>query len=224
MEKNKNYLSLKKLSLKLGADLFGAADISGIKNDFLLSADILKKIKTVVCLGLGLSRGVLDDLQDEPTRLYFHHYRTVNATLDQAALAVSHYIQKKGFLSIPIPASQIIDWQSQKAHLSHKKIGYLAGLGWIGRNNLLVNKNLGSQFRLVSILTDMPLKTGRPLQKDCGECRSCVRICPSAAIKDNPAGFDHQACLEKLKEFQKKRLVDQYICGLCVKACRGNRT
>ncbi len=221
MEKNKNYFNLKKLSLKLGVDLFGVADISGIKNDFLLSAGILKKIKTVVCLGLGLSRGVLDDLEGEPTRLYFHHYRTVNASLDQAALAVSHYIQKKGFLSIPIPASQIIDWQSQKGHLSHKKIGYLAGLGWIGRNNLLVNKNLGSQFRLVSILTDMPLKTGRPLEKDCGECRSCVTICPSAAIKDNAAEFNNQACLDKLKEFQKKRLVDQYICGLCVKACKG---
>ena len=221
MQKEKNYLSLKRFSLGLGVDLFGVADIKGIKKDFLLSEDTLARIKSAVCLGLGLSWGVLEDLREEPTRLYFHHYRVVNASLDQAALRVSHYIQKKRYLAIPIPASSIVDWQNQKAHLSHKKIGYLAGLGWIGRNNLLVNKKLGSQFRLTTILTDMPLKAGRPLKKDCGECRACVKICPSAAIKDKAAEFNHQACFEKLKEFQKKRLVDQYICGLCVKACRG---
>jgi epoxyqueuosine reductase QueG len=219
MQKDKNYLNLKKFSKDLGLDLFGVADISKIKDDFLFSETTLAKIKSAVCLGLSLSQGVLEDLREEPTRLYFHHYRVVNASLDQAALRVSHYIQKKGYLAIPIPASLIVDWQNQKAHLSHKKIGYLAGLGWIGRNNLLVNKKLGSQFRLATILTDMPLKAGRPLRKDCGECRVCVKICPSAAIKDKAAEFNHQACFEKLKEFQKKRLVDQYICGLCVKAC-----
>ncbi len=221
MQKKKNYLSLKRFSLGLGLDLFGVADIGKVKEDFLLSEDTLAKIKSAVCLGLSLSQGVLEDLKEEPTRLYFHHYRVVNASLDQTALRVTHYIQKKGYLAIPIPASLIVDWQNQKAHLSHKKIGYLAGLGWIGRNNLLVNKELGSQFRLASILTDMPLKAGRPLKKDCGECRVCVKICPSRAIKDASADFDHQACFEKLKEFQKKRLVDQYICGLCVNACRG---
>jgi epoxyqueuosine reductase len=220
MRKEKNYLSLERFSLGLGVDLFGVADIKGIKNDFLLSEDTLAKIKSAVSLGLNLSCGILEDLKEEPTRLYFHHYRVVNASLDQIALQVSRYIQKKGYLAIPIPASLIVDWQNQKAHLSHKKIGYLAGLGWIGRNNLLVNKKLGSQFRLATILTDMPLKVDRPLKKSCGECRVCVKICPSAAIKDNAAEFNHQACFEKLKEFQKKRLVDQYICGLCVKACR----
>ena len=38
--------------------------------------------------------------------------------------------------------------------------------------------------------------------------------------KENPEDFDHQACFEKLKEFQKKRLVDQYICGVCVNVCK----
>jgi epoxyqueuosine reductase QueG len=122
---------------------------------------------------------------------------------------------------MPIPASQIVDWQNQKAHLSHKDLGYLAGLGWIGRNNLLVNKHLGSQFRLASILTDMPLRIDKPTKEDCRECKLCVNMCPAGAIKKNPVDFDHIKCFEKLKEFQKQRLVDQYICGVCVNACRG---
>jgi epoxyqueuosine reductase QueG len=114
-----------------------------------------------------------------------------------------------------------VDWQKQSAHLSHKKIGYLAGIGWMGRNNLLVNERLGSQFRLVTILTNMPLRVNSPSRKDCGDCRLCVRICPARAIKDNPSDFEHLMCFEKLREFQKQKLVDQYICGVCVKVCKG---
>jgi len=221
MDKRKNYSSLKKFCQEQGIDLFGVADISRIKKDFLLSKGLLQKIDKAVCLGIRLSQGVLEEIENAPTRLYFQHYRTVNAFLDQLALKASNYIQRKGHLGLPIPASQILDWQNQKAHLSHKKLGVLAGLGWIGRNNLLVNKTLGSQFRLVSILTNMPLEADKPLRKDCGDCRICVKICPSGAIKEQASEFDHLRCFEKLKEFQKQRLVDQYICGICVKACKG---
>lgn len=222
MDKNKHYSSLKKFCQTLGIDLFGVADIRSIKQDFIISQTILRKFDRAVCVGVRLSSSVLEDIENAPTRLYFHHYRTMNALLDQIALKACNYIQKRGFAALPMPASQIIDWQNQKAHLSHKKIGVLAGLGWIGRNNLLVNGELGSQFRLVSVLTDMPLKTDKPLKKDCGTCRLCVTICPAFAIKENPADFNHIKCFEKLKEFQKKRQVDQYICGVCVKACAGN--
>jgi epoxyqueuosine reductase QueG len=223
MDKSKNYLSLKRFCQDLGVDLFGVADIDKIKKGFLLSQNLLGRFDKAISLGLRLSGSILEEIEDAPTRLYFHHYRTVNFFLDQAALKLCNYIQKKRFLAIPIPASQIIDWQEQKAHLSHKEIGYLAGLGWIGRNNLLVNKNLGCQFRLVSILTNMPLKTDKPIRKDCGDCRLCVKICPSEAIKENPREFDHMKCFEKLKEFQKQRLVDQHICGICVKVCKGEK-
>jgi len=221
MDKNKNYTSLKKFCQNLGIDLFGVADIKDIKKDFMLSKNILENLDKAVCLGVRLSASILAEIENAPTRLYFHHYRVVNSLLDQAALKLCNYIQKKGYLALPIPASQILDWQNQKAHLSHKKIGFLAGLGWIGRNNLLVNKTLGSQFRLVSILTNMPLKIDKPLRKDCADCRLCVKICPSGAIKENLLDFDHIKCFEKLKEFQKQRLVDQYICGICVNICRG---
>lgn len=221
MDKNKNYNSISKFSKDLGIDLFGVADIRKVKNFFFLSSQILEKIDKAICLGIRLSAGILEDISYAPTRLYFHHYRTVNTFLDQAAMKLANYIEKKGYLGMPIPASQIIDWQSQKAHLSHKELGSLAGFGWIGRNNLLVNKSLGSQFRLASILTDMPLKVDKPAKGSCGDCRRCIEACPSGAIKDNPSDFDHIRCFEKLKEFQKKQLVDQYICGICVKVCKG---
>ena len=216
-----NKLGLKKFCLSLEIDLFGIADIKDIKNEFLISPKVLAKMDRAVCLGLRISQAALEEIEKVPTRMYFHHYRMVNTFLDQVALRVGNYIQKKGFLSLPIPASQIIDWEKLSAHASHRKLGVLAGLGWIGRNNLLVNKELGSQFRLVTILTDMPLEADKPIKNNCGICQLCVKICPAQAIKADPVNFEHKKCFEKLREFQKQRQVDSYVCGICVNICKG---
>lgn len=218
-----NKLDLKKFCLSLEIDLFGIADIKDIKNEFLILPKVLAKMDRAVCLGLRISQAALEEIEKVPTRMYFHHYRMVNTFLDQVALRVGNYIQKKGFLSLPIPASQIIDWEKLSAHASHRKLGVLAGLGWIGRNNLLVNKELGSQFRLVTILTDMPLEADKPTKENCGRCQLCVKICPAQAIKDDSADFEHKKCFEKLREFQKQRQVDSYVCGICVNVCKGKK-
>ena len=223
MDAKHNYLYLKKTCDDLGIDVFGVADISKIKNEFILSGRLIDTFDKAIVLGTRLSRAVLEEIETQPTKLYFHHYRTLNAFLDQAALRLTNHIQDKGYAALAIPASQILDWENQKAHLSHKKIGVAAGLGWLGRNNLLVNKKFGSQMRLVSILTNMPLKTDKPVKADCKDCYSCIALCPAKAIKKTPAEFDHIRCFEKLKEFQKLRLVDQFICGICVKACKGEK-
>lgn len=221
MKKEENYLNLKKISQDLGIDIFGVADISQIKKDFLISDEILEKFDIAISLGIRLSKSILEEIGNQPTRLYFHHYRTINLFLDQVALRLANFIQNKGFEAIPIPASQIVDWEKQRAHLSHKRIGYLAGIGWIGRNNLLVNKKFGSQFRLTTVLTDIPLKIDKPTKEDCGNCSLCIEVCPVGAIKEKFEDFDFLKCFEKLKEFQRQKIVDQYICGICVKACKG---
>jgi len=221
MDKDNNYSTLKKFAQAQGINLFGVADISKIKSEFRISPKTLQSLDKAVCLGVMLSACALSEIEDSPTKLYFHHYRTVNNFLDQSALKLCNFIQKKGYSALAIPASQIVDWEKQSGHLSHKKLGVLAGLGWLGRNNLLVTKQLGSQFRLVTVLTNMPVKTDKPVKEDCGTCSLCVKICPAGAIKNNPTEFDHIRCFEKLKEFQKQRLVDQYICGVCVNVCKG---
>ncbi len=216
-----NYRKINRFCLNWGADLFGAADISSLKDGFAVSPEVVAPLNNAVCLGARTSVQVLSEIQEHPTKLYFHHYRTINMFLDQLALRLSNHIQNLGFRSLPIPASQIVDWQKQTAHLSHKHIGYLAGLGWIGRNNLLVNKKFGSHFRLVTVLTDMPLKLDKPSKEDCGNCRACMVVCPVKAIKEKREDFDHLGCFALLKDFQKQRLAEQFICGICIKACRG---
>ncbi len=211
--------SLREYAYEIGINLFGIADISEEKKRFNLDSRLLSGFNRAISLGKRLIISVLEEIEDRPTPLYFHHYRQLNFFLDRAAFIISSRIQDGGYRAVPIPASQIIDWEKQQAHLSHKRIGQLAGLGWIGRNNLLVNADFGAQFRLVTVLTDMPLSPDRPMNTECGDCRRCLACCPANAIQERQADFDHLACFEKLKEFRRLRIVSQFICGICVKAC-----
>jgi len=214
---------LKKYSRELGLSLFGIADITDLRKEFHLNPELADKFHRGVSIGKSILDPVLDDIEDRPTQLYFHHYRQLNYFLDRAALIISSFIQELGYSSLPIPASQVIDWENQRGHLSHKKVGLAAGLGWIGRNNLLINPKFGARFRLVTVLTDMPLIPDEVLENNCGSCRKCLKTCPARAIKEQKELFDHLACFEKLREFRRSGIVSQYICGVCVKACSGRK-
>ncbi|MBN2245085.1 MAG: epoxyqueuosine reductase [Candidatus Aminicenantes bacterium] len=216
-----NFVTLEKFALELGFSFFGVADITEIQQDFHIESRVASKYPRGISLGKKLLDSVLDTIKNEPNAVYFHHYRQINFFLDRGALLLSTFIQEQGFNALPIAASQVIDWEKQIGHVSHKKIAQLAGLGWIGRNNLLVTKEAGSGLRLVTILTDMPLECGAPVPFSCGECTRCISECPAQAIDADPKNFNHLACFEKLKEFRKRGLVGQYICGVCVRACPG---
>ncbi|MEO0072715.1 MAG: hypothetical protein ABIK10_04670 [candidate division WOR-3 bacterium] len=219
------FQEIKRIAYTNGAKLIGIADLKKIDiDDFLINKDVLQKFTCAISIAVPLLRGIFQEIIDHPTLLYFHHYRQINNLLDRIALEIAQYIENtdKNFLAMPIPASQIVDWQTQRGHLSHKRIAVQAGLGWLGRNNLLVTKEYGAQVRLTTILTNIefPLSVFlKSIPFSCGECEKCLKGCPASAINTNPDEFDHFKCFEKLKEFQRKGYTHQYICGICVKVC-----
>ncbi|MBU2063384.1 MAG: hypothetical protein KKF93_03225 [Candidatus Omnitrophica bacterium] len=215
-----NYEQLKSKALNEGAGLFGVADLknynTGLSDEI---AALAENLKYGVSVGVELCAAVLDTVKEKPTLIYSWHYRQINTLLDKIALNLARFIQEKNYRALPIAASQVTDWHKQTAHVSHKHIANLAGLGWLGRNNLLVTKKFGSALRLVSVLTDMPLATDSPCPDNCRNCRLCLSACPAGAIGENVKDFKHQACFEKLKEFSKIPGIKYYICGVCVRAC-----
>jgi epoxyqueuosine reductase QueG len=162
---------------------------------------------------------VLDTVKDRPTNIYKTHYRAANSLLDSIAFKLSRKINDMGYKSIPVAASFIIDWEKQTAHVSHKGLAELAGIGWRGRNNLVVNPDFGPAIRLASVLTDIPLNVDKPLDFGCGDCYVCVEGCPAGAINENLEDFDHIGCFKKLREFAHHKSFGQYICGICIKNC-----
>ncbi len=210
-----------------GIDLFGTALIDKEQRLRFHESivEIAKSLPYAVSMGMRLSYPVLQTVLTAPTWTYNYHYRQINIALDQTALFIAGEIQRAGFSALPIPASQILDWEKLRAHLSHREIAGLAGLGWMGRNNLLVTPRFGSQVRLVTILTDMelPARSGDDAGGDCGTCRACVKMCPVEAIDDDPENFNLDSCAAQLRRFSKSEKINTMICGLCIKVCRGRK-
>jgi len=219
------YEELRSIALNSGAPVFGVGRVDDLRENFeALPLDQTEGLINGISIGVRVSDPVLKGIINWPTRHYLHHYKMLNMLLDQTALKISLAIQTKGYNALPVPASQIVDWEKQTAHLSHKMIALRAGTGWIGRNNLLVHPEYGSKIRITTVLTDMPLKTDNPTDKDCGDCKKCISICPVSAIGTTYKEWDRNACLEKLKYFSKTHNIGQYICGLCIKVCQPKTT
>ena len=205
-----------------GGSLLGVADLRSFKKDeILLPLSLIDRLSYAISVGYHLSDAILEGIENQPIPLYFHHYQRVNILLDTIGLILSSKIQELGYQAMPIPASQIVDWKNQRGHLSHKHVARAAGLGWIGRNNLLVNEKFGSRVRLVTILTDFPLTIDSPSLTNCGSCRACLSVCPAGAIAERQEEFNHLSCYEQLKSFSKTLHFSHHICGVCVKACKG---
>ena len=217
-----NNSMIEALCRQWGCSLSGVADLRGFpREEIFLSSGIMDRHPYAISVGYHLSDAILDDIEDRPTPLYFQHYQRVNILLDTLGLILTNAIQGLGFQAVPIPASQLVDWVSQRGHLSHKHVAQAAGIGWIGRNNLLVNERHGARIRLLTVLTDIPLRSSSPSIQDCGSCRACIPLCPAGAIKDRREDFDHIRCYEQLKIFSKTLRFSHHICGVCVRACRG---
>ncbi len=223
MSETENTAKIKALCQQWGGSLFGVADLSSFeKDEILLPSPMIDQLSFAVSIGYHLSDAVLEGIEQQPTPLYFHHYQRTNILLDTIGLMVTSTIQGLGYQAMPIPASQLVDWKNQRAHLSHKHVARAAGLGWIGRNNLLVNEKFGSRIRLVTVLTNLPLIINPSSLTDCGSCRNCLTVCPAGAIAERQENFGHLRCYEQLRTFAKALHFSHNICGVCVKACQGH--
>jgi len=205
-------------------DAFGIARMAMYGKELVqLDESTIEKFPFAISFGLVLARSVMETVREGPNALYLHHYRQLNYRLDMIAYLLAREIEKKGSKAIPFPASQLVDWKNQKGHISHKRVAEMAGLGWIGRNNLLIHPVYGARMRFNTVITDMPLEESRLLDKDCGSCRSCMDVCPASAIKENPADFDHVGCYNMVTQLKNKRNLGHHICGICIEACTGEQ-
>lgn len=87
---------------------------------------------------------------------------------------------------------------TDSAPILERALAEQAGLGWIGKNTLLLNRKAGSFFFLGEIITNLPLPIDQPTTKNhCGSCQACIDICPTKAIIA-PYQLDARRCISYL--------------------------
>jgi epoxyqueuosine reductase len=117
------------------------------------------------------------------------------------------------------------------APLLEREIAARAGVGWIGKNTLVLHQDLGSYFFLGAVLTTLDLAGDPPVLDHCGSCTACLDACPTAAFSA-PYQMDASRCISYLtiehrgditKPFQE--LIGEWIfgCDVCQQVCPFNR-
>lgn len=183
------------------------------------------KLEYAVSYTIPLSDAVVDMISDAPTHTYFHHYRSINALIDNLSLRCGRMLAKSGYKYVPVPASQSVN--GLQGIFSHKYAASLSGLGYVGKSGLFISSENGPRVRLGTILTDYPFDTqnASPVSQ-CGDCNICVLSCPATAILGqhwSVSGtrediLDAHACSKYMKDkFQK--IGRGSVCGICMRVC-----
>ena len=113
------------------------------------------------------------------------------------------------------------------AVFSFKYAAVNAGLGWIGKNDVLITEKYGPRVRLSAVLIDYPFQIGRKnIKSRCASCNKCVDICPYKALKGSNWDIntfrndliDYYLCNQKRSEYIEKH-GRKNACGLCMVVC-----
>lgn len=220
---------IKQRALHLGADLAGIADLDRMRALPTIPVGLLDPFRFAVSVAVALPRAVFSAISEAPTPEYAAIYQNVNRLLDDIAVGIARQLDRQGFAALPVPASQVLDRRQWRAAISHKAVARMAGLGWQGKNLLLITPRFGSRVRLVTVLTDAPLVADGPVKNRCGDCNRCKDACPVGAIRGvstdahyetREAAMSFSRCVEKLTlDFASRENIGYAVCGICIRAC-----
>jgi epoxyqueuosine reductase len=149
-----------------------------------------------------------------PRYTWFDAYETLRERLDALGRRLG------GSYRVLVDANQHVD----------REAAARSGVGFYGKNTLLITRRHGSWVVLGTLVTDVELEPTRPLSLDCGDCRLCIDACPTRAL-DEPGTLDSTRCLSYWTqspepppaEYREQLDAQVYGCDICQDVCPWNR-
>ena len=240
MEKTQNFQTIKsffnnKLAETDYNGVFGVADFKKVYHDLMPvqrsklesicgnQFQILMKNGSIICMGIAYPEHVIDCIDvklDDGTvdkdawNTYAKEYHKLNKLLNTISEDIANH-----FRGIPIPATiekisvkNVEDYYGKT--ISHRVVAENAGLGWRGRNELIVNEKFSCALRFASVITNLPLIHGEKVGSSCGECKACLEACSFLKNKDKLENYR-----ENCRRYSVQVDLEGEVCGKCVKAC-----
>ncbi len=135
--------------------------------------------------------------------------------------------QMRAELAEPFEARACVD----TAPLSERELAAAAGIGWIGKNTMVLDSRLGSYFFLGALVTTLELTPDEPVPDRCGTCTACLEACPTNALPA-PYQMDASRCISYLTIEHRggisqalQSLMGDWLfgCDVCQQVCPYNR-
>ena len=185
-------------------------------------ARVLPEARSVVCVALNYYQGAHDDPSWAPVARYAwgrDYHDVMTPRLDALARFIGDAAGARG--KCYVDTGPVLE----------RDLAARAGLGWVGKNTMLINPGLGSWFFIGVLLTTAALAHGEALPDRCGTCRACLDACPTDAFPA-PYVLDARRCIAYLT-IEHRGDVDpalaarmgtwQFGCDVCQDVCPWNR-
>ena len=206
-------------AFRWGADLVGFASVNKFESESASHHPyrILVNAQTVIVLGIAIVDPILD-LWVAPREWRKPSYQSYssrafsNEILAGIGHKISRMIMKKGYSTVVAPYSP---------GLYLKVAGVHAGLGFIGRNNLLVTHGFGPNVRLRAVVTELVIESDPSQSQNlCGSCFKCVEACPVGALEKNR--YSREKCesfVMNEESWSKISESGRVTCEICIRIC-----
>jgi epoxyqueuosine reductase len=221
--------SLRALLMSERASMVGFADLREIP------PENRSYLPLGISIGVALNPRIVSEITEGPTSAYVEECLRLDRVLEGIGQKAVEFLTKHGFVA---KQQKITNTPGASyppnltTALPHKTVATRAGLGWVGKCALLINKHFGAAVRLGSVLTEAPLKTGIPIEmSSCGKCTACLDTCPANAIvgANWELGVPRNSLVDvfRCREIARNRLVNRIgrevvgrtFCGMCLAAC-----
>ena len=200
--------------------------VSTSVNKRLNPAASLKTVESIVVIGVNYGKKY-DFILDDAGRGIISTY---------AAQADYHILLREMLNELVLDINQVLGSFEHKilidsGGLVEKELAVKAGLGYYGKNSLVISEEFGSLFFIGCLLTDIHIDESElsvPLYECCDSCMKCVDACPSGALEDSK--FDYKKCISYITQKKGKLSVEEsklignhlYGCDICQVACPHN--
>ncbi len=212
---------VKRLAYEAGADLCGIAHVgrfSGAPEGFHPS-DIFKGTRSVIAIARRIPAGVFESQSRIP---YTFSDDVALREVFRITYDLTLKLEDYGATGVPVPSEPYEYWDSEKmvgrGILSLKHSASLAGLGVMGRNNILTNNRFGNLLKLGLVLTDAVLDSDEIAEYSfCRDsCNLCIKNCPAGAISES--GVEQKKCRLNSESTTVKGS-PVYTCSKCRTVC-----